>query len=110
METDVKSLSIVFETRIYIKSRGEIVGSKGLIAILEAIGNEGSINKAAKSLNINYKRVWLRISRAEKLLGRKLILRKLGRKGVELTEYGKQIIKSYRTLEDILKKSLPDSI
>ena len=110
MEINVRSLSIVFETRIYIKSGGEIVGSKGLIAILEAISDKGSINKAAKSLNINYKRVWLRISRAEKLLGRKLLLRKLGRKGVELTEYGKQIIKSYRALEDMLKKNLPSSM
>ena len=83
---------------LFIVSDGVKVGGRGLVEALEAIEKEGSIRGAARRLGINYRRLWLRVTNAEKLLGIKLV--ETSASGSKLTEAGKRIVETFRLLEE----------
>ena len=83
---------------LFIVSDSVRVAGRGLIEILEAIEEEGSVRSAAKRLGINYRRLWTRISRAEKLLGVKLV--EASARGSRLTDSARRLIEAFRELEN----------
>ena len=46
------------KSRIWIEADGEILLGEGRVALLHAINDLGSLSKAAKSLNMSYKKAW----------------------------------------------------
>ena len=73
----------------------------GKITLLKAIQKEHSLSKAAKSINMSYRRAWLLIQELnESLLEPVLITHTGGRSGggSELTETANQIIALYEQL------------
>ena len=50
--------TIQIENRIWVAKNGRPFLGHGRIMLLENIEKEGSINKAAKSLGMSYKRAW----------------------------------------------------
>ncbi len=95
------------KSKIWIEKDGELVFGTGKAHILKAIGQTGSINKAAKQLNMSYRRAWSHIKTIEKRLAKPLLIRIKGGKnggGAVLTEYAKDLIQKFETLEKDAKK------
>ena len=97
--------------RCWVDIDGEKFFGPGPAELLEHIQTTGSISKAAKVMDMSYKKAW-RIVEHLNELGQQpyLILQKGGQKGggAELTNTGKKVIEAYRKLsqqiEDIVSK------
>src|SRR5574340_176280 len=90
------------KSKIWIESGGKPVFGRGRWFLLEAIDKYGSINQAAKEINISYRKAWGYIKAMEERLGFKLIERQTGGKnggGATLTEEAKIFLRKYEELE-----------
>ncbi|MCR6593985.1 winged helix-turn-helix domain-containing protein [Campylobacter insulaenigrae] len=91
------------KSKIWIENpEGKLLFGKGKTDILELIGEYGSIAKAAKILNINYKKAWFYIQDLETNMKEELIIAKKGRgseSGSKLTPRAHELIKNYKILQ-----------
>lgn len=74
----------------------------GKIALLEAIGTEGSISAAARAMGMSYRRAWELIDDLNTVFGRPAVESKSGGKkggGATLTALGRDLIARYRAME-----------
>jgi len=77
------------------------------LALLHAIGTNGSINQAAKSVGLSYKAAWERIEALNNLSPLPLIVRQTGGSGgggTVLTENGQQFLQKALLFQQQLKK------
>jgi len=75
----------------------------GKIALLKAIQKEHSLSKAAKSINMSYRRVWLLIQELNDSLKEPVLVTHTGGQsggGSELTDMANQIIDVYERLTE----------
>jgi len=80
-----------------------------ILNLLEAVGVNGSINQAAKSVGLSYKAAWERIEALNNLSPRPLIVRQTGGSGgggTVLTEDGHQFLHKAHLLQQQLAKLL----
>jgi molybdate transport system regulatory protein len=74
----------------------------GKIDLLEAIHRSGSLSQAARDLGMSYRRAWLLVDSLKSSFRESVAIAETGGKGgggVTLTPFGRQLIRSYRTLE-----------
>ena len=74
----------------------------GLLALLQNIQEQRSINKAAKKMRLSYVKALHLLNKLEATLGEKVLTRKRGGNehgGAELTPLGERFIHEYRELE-----------
>jgi formylmethanofuran dehydrogenase subunit E len=93
---------MVIRSKLWIEVSGEPVFGRGRRFLLEAIDKYGSINRAAKEINISYRKAWGYIKAMEERLGMKLVERQTGGKnggGAVLTEDARKFLKNYEALE-----------
>jgi formylmethanofuran dehydrogenase subunit E len=93
---------MVIRSKLWIEVGGEPVFGRGRRFLLEAIDTYGSINRAAKEINISYRKAWGYIKAMEERLRMKLVERQTGGKnggGAVLTEDARRFLKSYEALE-----------
>ncbi len=98
----------VFGTVSLKKTDMEFLGS-GRIALLEKIDEYGSITKAAKAVGISYKTAWDTINTINNLSEKPLFVRVTGGKsggGTSLTEEGREVIRTYRIIQEEHEKFL----
>lgn len=76
---------------------GNIIIGKGRAEILANIEKTGSINQAAKIMQMSYKGVWSKIKATEKHLNRKIVHADR-KEGTRLTRYGKELLEKYKLL------------
>ena len=79
------------------------------IALLEKIDEYGSISKAAKAVGVSYKTAWDTINSINDMSEKPLFIRVTGGKsggGTRLTEEGKDLIRTYRIIEEEHEKFL----
>jgi len=79
------------------------------IALLEKIGEVGSITRAAKAVGISYKNAWDLVNMINNLADKPLVERLTGGKGgggTTLTDYGKQVIGQFSVLQEEHRKFL----
>lgn len=91
------------KSKLWIEVDGRPVFGRGRRFLLEAIDNYGSINQAAKEINISYRKAWGYIKAMEERLGIKLVERQTGGKnggGATLTPAARDFLKKYRSLEE----------
>lgn len=72
------------------------------ISLLEAIAEQGSINRAAHAAGISYRTAWERIEALNNLSERPLVERAVGGRGgggTRLTEHGVHLVQIFRELE-----------
>ncbi len=86
--------------------KGEKAFGPGIAELLENIDRDGSLHKAAKSMNIAYSKAWKILKESEKALGFELVLGKRG--GVSgggslLSDEGREILLKYREFEKRVK-------
>ena len=89
-------------SKLWIEVDGKPVFGRGRRFLLEAIDKHGSINQAAKEINISYRKAWGYIKAMEDRLGIKLIERQTGGKnggGAVLTEEARAFLKNFEALE-----------
>jgi molybdate transport system regulatory protein len=90
------------------KTDMEFLGSDR-IALLEKIDEYGSITKAAKAVGISYKTAWDTINEINNLSEKPLFIRMTGGKsggGTSLTEEGRDVIRTYRIIQEEHEKFL----
>jgi molybdate transport system regulatory protein len=89
-------------SKLWIEVNGEPIFGKGRSCLLNAIDRHGSINRAAKEVNITYRKAWSYLDTMESRLGVKLVERKTGGRnggGAILTDTARQLIRNYEQME-----------
>lgn len=99
-------------SKIWIETKnGDVVFGSGRLKILKAIQRHGSINAAAKELNIAYRSVWARINATEKRLGEKLLVKQSGGAaggGSHLTPLAEYLIEVFGHVQQQIEKETDD--
>ena len=87
--------------RIDFEPSGSSLGPS-MIGLLEALKKQGSIRKAAKSLNISYRKAWLLIQQMQKTFTGPVVLAEAGGYeggSTQLTDLGLTLLKLYRSVD-----------
>jgi molybdate transport system regulatory protein len=88
--------------KLRIDFDGERYIGHGRIQLLELIGQHGSIAKAAKAMDMSYKRAWYLMDEFNSMFADPLIERHHGGRGggaAKLTPFGSELIRLYRDME-----------
>ena len=96
-------------SKIWLAVDGEAVFGSGREALFKAIDKLGSINKAAKDLNISYRKALSYIQLMEQRLGKKLVERQTGGLnggGASLTDDARVFMQKYEILEEGVNEML----
>lgn len=96
-------------SKIWLEIDGEPVFGSGRRALLEGIIQHGSINKAARGINISYRKALSYVKTMEQRFGKALVERKAGGRsggGAYLTIEAKELLLRYKTLEDGINELL----
>jgi len=105
MRRDAEKMEI--KSKLWIEVDGEPVFGRGRRFLLQAIDRYGSINQAAKEINISYRKAWGYIKAMEERLGIKLVARQAGGKnggGALLTKEARVFLKNYKALEEGIRE------
>ena len=97
------------KSRIWLEGKNGPYLGEGKILLLKTIAKHGSINKAAKSIGMSYKKAWKLVNAMNKESGQPLVIRTAGGVdggGTQLTESGMQAIEQFSLLNKKLKKFL----
>jgi molybdate transport system regulatory protein len=100
------SVKLNIKSKVWLEKDGKLVFGIGRATILKSIQRNGSINKAAKELNMSYRHAWSYIRSAEKRLGKKFVICTKGGLGggsTTLTPYAKNLLKKFLDLERRIK-------
>ena len=87
------------KSKLWIEVEGESVFGRGRRFLLQAIDKYGSINQAAKEINISYRKAWGYIKAMEERLGIKLVDRQAGGKnggGATLTDEARVFLQNMK--------------
>jgi formylmethanofuran dehydrogenase subunit E len=93
---------IEIRSKLWIEVEGEPVFGRGRRFLLEAIDRYGSINQAAKGINISYRKAWSYIKAMEERLGIRLVERQAGGRnggGAALTSEARHFIRRFEMLD-----------
>ena len=89
------------KSKIWIETDEGIVISEGRIQLLKLIESTGSLNKAAKEMNISYQKAWKLVDASNKASREPLVATQIGGNkggGTVITPYGKLIIASFEKI------------
>jgi len=95
------------KSKVWLEKNGELAFGAGKTAILKAIKEAGSINKAAKKMDMSYRHAWSYIHSAERRLGEPLLVKSKGGKdggGAILTKYAEGLLIKFEQLEQEVKE------
>ncbi len=95
------------KSKLWIEVDGKPVFGRGRIILLEGIERHGSISKAAREINISYRKAWGYLDAMEKRLDIPLVHRQVGGKdggGASLTEEARAFLNKFKKLEEGLKE------
>jgi molybdate transport system regulatory protein len=99
------------KTKIWlVNDKEEPIMGEGKAALLKAINEEGSLNKACRKVKISYKHAWLLLKEIEESVGEPVIIKKRGGKaqGTFLTEKAINLLEEYNAYEAILAQTVYD--
>lgn len=94
--------SLALSGELWLHAGGQTLGGAARIALLAAIGETGSITRAAKAVGLSYKGAWDAIDTMNTLAGEPLVLRATGGKGgggTTLTPRATALIAAFRAIE-----------
>ena len=90
------------KNRIWIIDQEGTFLAEGRIELLKHIATTGSISKAAKAMNMSYKKAWEMVNSMNKSAKEPLLVKAIGGVkggGSQLTDYGKEVIEKYQQLK-----------
>lgn len=85
----------------------------GRIELLELIDTHGSIAKAAKAMQMSYKRAWYLAESINETFSQPVVVRRHGGPGggaAELTPLGRDIVRIYREMEATVTQTCADEL
>ncbi|MBI5519513.1 MAG: LysR family transcriptional regulator [Desulfovibrio sp.] len=85
----------VLRVHLWLEAGGGMLFGLGRVQLLELVERLGSLNQAAKALGMSYRAAWGRIKRTEQALGEALLVKASGRKGYELSDLSKALLKDF---------------
>jgi len=91
-------MSYKIKSRIWIESENNVILGEGRVQLLKAINETGSLSKAARLLDISYKKAWGLINSVNNAAKKPVTINSVGGKGgggTELTNYGKTLINMF---------------
>jgi len=106
-------VSYQIKSRIWIESNDGVFLGEGRIRLLRAIAKEGSLNKAAKSLKMSYKKAWKLIDTINKAAPEPLVLTTSGGNGgggSQITPYGHKMIVTFEQINQNCWKFLDQQL
>lgn len=89
------------KVKVWLEKEEKLVFGKGREELFKAIDEQGSISKAARSMEMSYKAAWEKIKVTEKRLGQKLVEKQVGGRsggGTALTPKGRELLAKYEKL------------
>jgi len=89
------------KSRIWIEIDGHVLLGEGRVRLLKALEETGSLSKAAKKLEISYRKAWSLVDAVNKSSKKPVIKSSIGGKGgggAQVTPYGKDLIKVFDTI------------
>jgi molybdate transport system regulatory protein len=89
------------KSKIWIETDEGIIISEGRIRLLKLIEATGSLNKAAKEMNISYQKAWKLVDASNKASKKPLVATQIGGNkggGTVITPYGKLLIESFEKI------------
>lgn len=101
------------KSKIWIESDEGIIISEGRIQLLKQIEATGSLNKAAKAMNISYQKAWKLVDASNKASKKPLVVTQIGGNkggGTVLTPYGKSLIDSFEIINSSCWKFLDSEL
>ena len=104
-------MDVRIRSKLWIEVDGLPVFGRGRRLLLEAIDKYGSLNQAAKEINISYRKAWGYIKAMEERLGIKLVERQVGGRyggGATLTKEAFEFITKYEALEKGIRELVDD--
>ncbi|MFN3850238.1 MAG: winged helix-turn-helix domain-containing protein [Spirosomataceae bacterium] len=96
--------------RIWIEESDKFIGV-GRVELLELIKETGSINKAAQTMNMSYKKAWGLVNSMNEQSAKPLVLTQTGGEkggGATITEEAQRLIDTYKVIQERFKKFLSD--
>ncbi|WP_175770044.1 TOBE domain-containing protein [Burkholderia anthina] len=87
---------------LWLRAGQQTLGGATRIALLAAVGDTGSITRAAKAVGLSYKAAWDAIDTMNNLAGEPLVMRSTGGKGgggTTLTPRATSLIAAFRAIE-----------
>lgn len=94
--------SVEVQGRVWLKMNGKPLLGKGRVELLGQIEATGSISKAAKAMKMSYKAAWDAVDAMNNAMGTPVVESAIGGSkggGSQLTEAGKHLIATYKSLE-----------
>ena len=91
------------KARVWLEKDGKTFLASGRVTLLERIGTDGSVTKAAKSLGMSYRHAWLLLDAMNRLSVRPLVETKVGGAGgggARLTKEGEKAVRSFHSIRE----------
>jgi molybdate transport system regulatory protein len=85
--------------KIWLERDGKVIFGQGRSVLLRAIDECGSLNSAAKKLNMSYRAAWGRLKASEERLGMKLMEVDAGNGRMKMTDNAKELLRKFDELE-----------
>ncbi|MHA1131513.1 MAG: winged helix-turn-helix domain-containing protein [Candidatus Helarchaeota archaeon] len=110
----MKKSDIHIKYKVWLqKETGEDVLGKGGADLLDAINQFHHLGKATKKMKCSYKYAWNILKKIEKRYGTSPVSTHRGGKGggggIELSDFGKKILRVYRKFETYIENALQNS-
>lgn len=102
---------LVPKLKLWLEKGEDSIVGEGRVELLEAIEEEGSLNKAAKSMGMSYRHLWGTVKKLEERLGFQLVETDRGGEGgggTTLTERARRIVKDYKWMNDALISAMKE--
>ncbi len=103
------------KSKIWVELDGNMLLGEGRVRLLNAIDQTGSLNKAAASLKMSYKKAWGLIDSINKSSKFPIVIKSIGGKdggGTILTSHGKEMILAFEKIngrcQEFLNKELKE--
>ena len=98
--------TVEIKHKIWFERNGKVLFGQGRSALLRAIEECGSLNSAAKKLNMSYRAAWGRLKASEERLGIKLVQIDAAHGGTHLTKHAKDLLDRFDRFETETEKFL----
>lgn len=94
-------MHISFELRWFFGEKEKQAIEEGLLRLLEAIRNKGSLKSASEETRLSYRHAWGLIKKWETKFGSPLVTLQRGRNhGADLTSLGERLLNAHQSLSD----------
>ena len=101
------------KSRIWIETNNKVLMGEGRMRLLKEIDKLGTLSKAAKSLDISYKKAWTLIDSVNKSAKENVTTTTIGGKnggGATLTPYGHKLVTVFEEINQSCWKHLDEQL